>query len=166
MDNKTNIINLDLFRTLFDNTNIDSFDNTNDNNTNDNNTNDTEDIKNILYMIKDTENGKEPIMFKICMGTATSEEINEWANEQGLSTDQIENTIKELKLSFTEGAKIAENIENSLPDYDPININKTGKTDQTMTNEVILNKLNTILEQIDNIKKDIIEISNNLKNRR
>lgn len=153
MDN--NIINLELFRTLSSN----NIENNIENNTEDN-------IKNVLYMIEDIENGKEPIMFKICMGTATSDEIIEWANEQGLETGQIENTIKELKLSFTEGAKIAENIENP-PDHESlVPEGAINNIEENMTDEVILNKLNTISEQLDTIKKDVKQISDSLKNRK
>jgi len=117
---------------------------------NDNNT----DMEKVLTMIETIENGEEPIMFKICMGTATSEEIKAWANDQGLVDENIGEAIKNLQQSFDQGIKIAKKIENPID-----NTNLTNNP----TTETIMNRLNQILEQLEDMKNEVICISNMLR---
>lgn len=89
------------------------------------------------------KNGEEPLLLKICAGTATEEEIEEWANEQNIVQEEINQVIDLLKESFSNGAEIAQNIVN-IPD----------KTEQLG----IKNKLNGILTQLNDIKCEVEQL--------
>ena len=100
------------------------------------------DIDTIIGMVKNMEEGNEPVIFKICMGSATQDEINEWALSEGLEPDQVDEVIEQLKLSFTEGTQMAETINNPSDD----------------SNIEILDKLDIIMDQLNDIRKEINSI--------
>jgi len=111
---------------------------------------DGDDLDVVKNMINSLENGEEPIMLKICSGTATRDEINKWAMEQGLDNESLGDVIDMLRKSFTEGEQIAENIDDD---------NKDHNNDNN-----IMNRLNNILLRLDGIKLEVMEIVNIVNN--
>ena len=99
-------------------------------------------MTNVMDMVNMLEKGEEPIMLKICMGTATGEEIKDWATEQGIPEDNIGDAIKELQESFVEGSKMAETVEN----------NDTCETNMNDKMDIILSQIGIMMKEIHDIK--------------
>ena len=112
-------------------------------------------IDQVLSIIQSIENGNEPIMFKICMGTATPEEINRWVVENNIPAESVDDVINGLKDSFTEGINMAAND----------NCNNNIMDEPETSDDVILDKLNSILDQLSNINKEVLSIAEIVKNR-
>ena len=117
------------------------------------NINDNGIMADVLGMIEKLENGEEPIMFKICMGTATPEEISEWASNNNIPSEDIETVINSMKSSFMQGNEIAENIE-------------TSPSDTETSNDQLLSRLDLVLSQLDNIYQEVMTISDIVRNRK
>ena len=71
-------------------------------------------IDGVISMIESLEQGEEPIMIKICSGHATQTEINEWATNQGIGSDQVGEVLEALMASFSTGAEIAQQMEDDI----------------------------------------------------
>ena len=104
----------------------------------------------ILNMINELESGNEPVILKICSGTATPDEINMWREEQNLNEVDLDEIINSMKGSFIEGARFAETIDNTdnIDNIDCINNIKNTEPDNTD----ILQRLNMISDCLDNVK--------------
>ena len=123
---------------------------TQDSNTSDCNINDHE----LETIIENLESGTEPLLLKIVSGTASEEEINQWAKDNDIPHDDINEVLSMLSSSYIAGAQIAEKIEQDLIEQD---MNK-GKFDK----QEILSKLDSLLSQLDGIKYEIETLMKNL----
>lgn len=69
----------------------------------------------VVGMIQEIEEGKVPIMVKICSGKATEEEIDQWMVEQQIPQEEKEEVLSMLTNSFSTGGMLAEKIYSQNP---------------------------------------------------
>ncbi len=114
-------------------------------------------------IIKDIENGEEPLMLKICSGQATDEEIVEWFNEQGIPIEDKDQVLSMLSNSFNVGESMAEKIYpvTNLSDLsdEPSNTNNFPGC----TKEDIMARLGLVLSELDTIRSQVITLINQVK---
>lgn len=123
----------------------------NDTNITNNNTDTTNEIPEIISMLV----GEENTLLKICLGTASSEEVEKWTESQGIyNPEEKAATIDMITSSFVKGVKMAENV---MGPNEP-KVHNSIKKDE----DNILTKLRDIIIDIDNIKIRISKIIDEL----
>lgn len=89
-------------------------------------------------------NGKEGYLLKICNGTATKEDFEQFSKQMELPLDEIKQISETLESSFQIGSEIAEKINTSHPD----DIDK----------ELVIKKLDDITTELYNISEQLKSI--------
>jgi len=124
----------------------------------------------VMNMIQELEQGNEPILLKLVSNTATQEEKDKWASENNISPDEINNVLSILETSFKTGSDLAKTIESDiLSQNEEIKhlanqvTNQNNNRDDT-EKEKILDKLNTILEMLDDIKIQVDDLARSIIN--
>lgn len=131
---------------------------------NDNSSSETNNINDVLGMIETLENGEQPILLKIVQREATEEEILEWAESNGISTEETNDVLDMLVSSFTTGTNIAEQIESDISNQ-TVQINDILESIQESDNfdkNKVSAQLNSILDRLDSIQKEVSTLIENL----
>lgn len=110
-------------------------------------------IETIVDMVNMLESGEEPLILKICMGTASEDEIKEWARQENIT--DVDSAIAEIQQSFTQGAQMAETID----------IEDTDDNNNQNNNQNINDRLDKIVSQLDTIMKEVHDIRNIISNK-
>ena len=118
----------------------------------------------IETIIKEMDNGNEPLILKIVSGNATHEEIATWANDNNIAPEDLDETLSVLTSAYMAGGQLAENIANDLTnkmleqadDLTIIESNINNINNITEINkEEILEQLNNISDKLESLKSDI-----------
>lgn len=106
----------------------------------------------IVDMVEKLNNGYQPTLLKICTGEATEDEIIEWAKEEGLEKDQIDEVIDMMKNTFNNANQMAKTMDPQITVSPPESNNKE---------DLILEKLDQIISEIRILRHDVDYLLNN-----
>lgn len=114
----------------------------------------------LVSMIEELEKGNEPILLKLVSNTATPDEKNKWAEENNISSNDINNILSVLENSFKTGTELAKNIEADISLQNEEIEKLTGQVNklETPEKEQILEKLNSIIDTLDDIKIQVDDL--------
>lgn len=116
--------------------------------------NNNSNIGEVITMIEELDNGNEPVLLKIVSGTATSDEIKEWAQINDIPLESVDEVLNMLVSSYSIGADIAKNINEDILEQ-----NEEIKTIRVnCNNEEIVEKLDNILESLNKIRSEVYEL--------
>lgn len=142
-----------------------------------NNMTETE-VDEVIEMIRELENGEEPIMLKICSGRATTEEISEWAASQGIHKDDIDEVLSMMNSSFSAGTAMAEKMETPSDPFEP-KLTQSGpdiNPDHSVPSihgsisapivrfdqKFLLQRLNTVVRRLDDLRSEVVDLINTI----
>jgi len=116
--------------------------------------NNNSNIGEVITMIEELDNGNEPVLLKIVSGTATSDEIKEWAQINDIPLESVDEVLNMLVSSYSIGADIAKNINEDILEQ-----NEEIKTIRVnCDNKEIVEKLDNILESLNKIRSEVYEL--------
>ena len=121
--------------------------------------NNNSNIGEVITMIEELDNGNEPVLLKIVSGTATSDEIKEWAQINDIPLESVDEVLNMLVSSYSIGADIAKNINEDILEQ-----NEEIKTIRVnCDNKEIVKKLDNILNSLKLIESEVYELIKQLE---
>lgn len=125
----------------------------------------SENITNYQTSVEEVENlmtelrsGKEPILLKIVTGKASEDEIGEWVNENGISSEETSDVLELLMSSFSIGTQLAEKIESNLASQMDQVKEITNSIEQTKNKDGGIEDKTEIISRLDEIVSDLDQI--------
>jgi len=114
------------------------------------------DEQEVLDSIESIGSKEETLFMKICKGTASPEEINEYARVNGIEGFDLEDTLMK---SFKQGKELARDIESRLTEQSNevtsiMNEEITGNTEDNT--EEVLNRLSHIEDRLMSLEQHIV----------
>ena len=120
----------------------------------------------ILSVIQSLEQGEEPFLLKLINGTASTEQIQEWATSNDISPENIDTLIGQLTESFQAGEKMAEALEATLKtqsqDITEIQ-NHLSTNNNNWDKERVLDQLEDIWQRLDTLQSEVSNLIDSLK---
>ena len=119
----------------------------------------------ILSVIQSLEQGEEPFLLKLINGTASSEQIQEWATSNDISPENIDTLISQLTESFQAGEKMAEALESTLKTQtqDIAEIQDHVQHNGVWDKEKVLDQLEDIWQRLDTLQSEVSNLIDSLK---
>ena len=119
----------------------------------------------ILSVIQSLEQGEEPFLLKLINGSASREQIEEWAVTNDISSENIDTLINQLTESFQAGEKMAEALETTLKGQaqDITEIQDHVQHNGVWDKEKVLEQLEDIYQRLDTLQDEVFNLINCLK---
>lgn len=116
----------------------------------------------VVNMIESLEKGEPPVLLKIVSGSATQDEISDWADSNDIPTEDTDQVLAMLMSSFATGTRIAEKLEADMSEQtrninDVLNTINTDESSNFNKNQV-LQQLDNILKRLDSIRQEVTSL--------